>query len=185
MLQPKRTKFRKMHRGRLKGKKTGLAISQSQSPLALSEAERELNFALQALEPCWLTGRQIEAGRRVLSRRTRRGGKIIVHPFPDKPVTFRPPETRMGSGKGAPEYWIAVIKPGQLLYEIIGGFPQMPRSDIIGQSSARWLRSEQSAVKNRLPKGAKGVSPSIIREALKNASYKMPIKTKIITIPIP
>ena len=178
MLQPKRTKFRKMHRGRLKGKKTGLPLREhSQNP---SEAPAgAVNFALQALEPCWLTGRQIEAGRRVLSRRTRRGGKIIVHPFPDKPVTFRPPETRMGSGKGAPEYWIAVIKPGQLLYEIIGDFP-------IGQSrrvDAR-ARSEQSsgeAVKNRLPKGAKGVSPSIIREALKNASYKMPIKTKIIT----
>nr|AYC64645.1 ribosomal protein L16 [Halimeda minima] len=189
MLQPKRTKFRKMHRGRLKGKKTGPPLGgplrkHSQSPLPpKTGSQRELNFALQALEPCWLTGRQIEAGRRVLSRRTRRGGKIIVHPFPDKPVTFRPPETRMGSGKGAPEYWIAVIKPGQLLYEIIGGFP-------IGQSSARWLRSEQSAVKNRLGSSsqslratigrAKGVSPSIIREALKNASYKMPIKTKII-----
>nr|AOP19095.1 ribosomal protein L16 [Halimeda discoidea] len=130
MLQPKRTKFRKMHRGRLKGKKSQFLLFG--------------DFALQALEPCWLTARQIEAGRRVLSRRTRRGGKIIVHPFPDKPVTFRPPETRMGSGKGAPEYWIAVIKPGQLLYEI------------------------------------QGVAPSIAREALKNASYKMPIQTKIV-----
>lgn len=152
MLQPKRTKFRKMHRGRLKGKKKAKLLFG--------------DFALQALEPCWLTGRQIEAGRRVLSRRTRRGGKIIVHPFPDKPVTFRPPETRMGSGKGAPEYWIAVIKPGQLLYEIIGrkdvrlapynvGGEWLPRRSLLGSS--------------------------IIREALKNASYKMPIKTKIIT----
>lgn len=129
MLQPKRTKFRKMHRGRLKGKKVGKLFG---------------DFGLQALEPCWLTGRQIEAGRRVLARRTRRLAQIIVHPFPDKSVTFRPPETRMGSGKGAPEYWIAVIKPGQLLYEL------------------------------------KGVSASIAREALKNASYKMPIQTKIV-----
>nr|YP_009519467.1 ribosomal protein L16 [Rhipiliopsis peltata]AYC65496.1 ribosomal protein L16 [Rhipiliopsis peltata] len=105
MLQPKRTKFRKMHRGRLRGTKTSGSLLFG-------------DFALQALEPCWLTGRQIEAGRRVLSRQTRRSGKIWIHPFPDKPVTFRPPETRMGSGKGAPEYWVAVIKPGQILYEI-------------------------------------------------------------------
>nr|AYC64130.1 ribosomal protein L16 [Johnson-sea-linkia profunda] len=105
MFQPKRTKFRKVHRGRLRGKKV-------QNPPFFGE------LALQALEPCWLTGRQIEAGRRVISRLTRRGGKIWIHPFPDKPVTFRPPETRMGSGKGAPEYWVAVIKPGQILYEI-------------------------------------------------------------------
>nr|YP_010447280.1 ribosomal protein L16 [Halimeda opuntia]UTN43200.1 ribosomal protein L16 [Halimeda opuntia] len=134
MLQPKRTKFRKMHRGRLRGKKSQVLLFG--------------DFALQALEPCWLTGRQIEAGRRVISRRTRRGGKIWIHPFPDKAVTFRPPETRMGSGKGNPEYWIAVIKPGQLLYEIK-----------VGQG---------------------GVTPSIAREALKNASYKMPIQTKIV-----
>nr|AYC64419.1 ribosomal protein L16 [Pseudochlorodesmis sp. HV01306b] len=105
MFQPKRTKFRKVHRGRLRGKKV-------QNPLFFGEV------ALQALEPCWLTGRQLEAGRRVIARITRRGGKIWIHPFPDKPVTFRPPETRMGSGKGAPEYWVAVIKPGQILYEI-------------------------------------------------------------------
>lgn len=105
MFQPKRTKFRKVHRGRRRGKKV-------QTPLFFGD------FALQALEPCWLTGRQIEAGRRVIARLTRRGGKIRIHPFPDKPVTFRPPETRMGSGKGAPEYWVAVIKPGQILYEV-------------------------------------------------------------------
>jgi len=134
MLQPKRTKFRKVHRGRLKGR-----ASQKQN--------RQLLFgdlALQALEPCWLTGRQIEAGRRVISRITKRGGQIWIHPFPDKPVTFRPAETRMGSGKGTPEYWIAVVKPGQILYEI------------------------------------KGVPTSTGRTALKTASYKMPIKTKII-----
>ena len=132
MFQPKRTKFRKVHRGRLRGKKV-------QNMPFFGE------FALQALEPCWLTGRQIEAGRRVISRLTRRGGKIWIHPFPDKPITFRPPETRMGSGKGAPEYWVAVIKPGQILYEI------------------------------------QNVSPSLAKKALKNASYKMPIQTKILS----
>nr|YP_009519342.1 ribosomal protein L16 [Pseudocodium devriesii]AYC65398.1 ribosomal protein L16 [Pseudocodium devriesii] len=129
MLQPKRTKFRKMHRGRLKG---------------TSKTRFSGDFALQALEPCWLTGRQIEAGRRVISRLTKRGGQVRIQPFPDKPVTFRPPETRMGSGKGAPEYWVAVIKPGQILYEI------------------------------------QNVPAIIAKNALKNASYKMPIKTKIL-----
>lgn len=138
MLQPKRTKFRKVHRGRLRGKKKIFKNPNKKSLLLFGD------LALQALEPCWLTGRQIEAGRRVISRITKRGGQIWIHPFPDKPVTFRPAETRMGSGKGAPEYWIAVIKPGQILYEI------------------------------------KGVPTSIGKTALKIASYKMPIKTKII-----
>lgn len=137
MLQPKRTKFRKVHRGRLRGRKVHMTLK--------TDTLRFGDFALQALEPCWLTGRQIEAGRRVISRITKRGGQIWIHPFPDKPVTFRPAETRMGSGKGTPEYWIAVVKPGQILYEI------------------------------------KGVPLSIARTALKNASYKMPIQTKIIT----
>lgn len=106
MLQPKRTKYRKVHRGRLRGRIRQHLIFG--------------NLGLQALEPCWLSSRQIEAGRRVISRMTRRGGQIWIRPFPDKPVTFRPAETRMGSGKGAPEYWVAVIKPGQILYEIQG-----------------------------------------------------------------
>lgn len=133
MLQPKRTKYRKIHRGRLKGRKLFTSIIFGE-------------FALQALEPGWLTSRQIEAGRRVISRLTRRGCKIWIHPFPDKPVTFRPSETRMGSGKGTPEYWVAVIKPGKILYEI------------------------------------KGISQFVALKALKNASYKMPIKTKIISL---
>ena len=116
MLQPKRTKFRKMHRGRLRGKKI---LFKNQNPKRLKPGLLG-NLALEALEPCWLTARQIEAGRRVISRITKRGGQIWIHPFPDKPVTFRPAETRMGSGKGAPEYWIAVVKPGQILYEIKG-----------------------------------------------------------------
>lgn len=77
-------------------------------------------YALQALEPAWITSRQIEAGRRAMTRNARRGGKIWVRIFPDKPVTLRPAETRMGSGKGSPEYWVAVVKPGRILYEMGG-----------------------------------------------------------------
>ena len=75
-------------------------------------------YALQALEPAWITSRQLEAGRRAMSRNVRRGGQIWVRIFPDKPVTVRPTETRMGSGKGSPEYWVAVVKPGKILYEM-------------------------------------------------------------------
>ena len=108
MLSPKRTKFRKHHRGNLKGKATrGNKISFG-------------DFGLQALEPCWITSRQIESGRRVLTRYVRRGGKLWIRIFPDKPVTMRPAGTRMGSGKGAPEYWVAVVHPGRVLYEIKG-----------------------------------------------------------------
>lgn len=78
------------------------------------------DFALQSLEPAWITSRQIEAGRRAMTRYIRRGGKIWIRIFPDKPVTMRPAETRMGSGKGNPEYWVAVVKPGRILFEIAG-----------------------------------------------------------------
>jgi large subunit ribosomal protein L16 len=77
-------------------------------------------FGLQALEPSWITSRQIEAGRRAMTRYARRGGKLWIRIFPDKPITMRPAETRMGSGKGAPEYWVAVVKPGRILYEMNG-----------------------------------------------------------------
>ena len=77
-------------------------------------------FALQALEPAWITSRQIEAGRRAITRYARRGGKLWIRIFPDKPITMRPAETRMGSGKGSPEYWVSVVKPGRILYEISG-----------------------------------------------------------------
>nr|YP_010042442.1 ribosomal protein L16 [Sphaerophysa salsula]QPB69672.1 ribosomal protein L16 [Sphaerophysa salsula] len=108
MLSPKRTRFRKQHRGRMKGKAyRGNRISFGK-------------YALQALEPAWITSRQIEAGRRAMSRNVRRGGQIWVRIFPDKPVTVRPTETRMGSGKGSPEYWVAVVKPGKILYEMNG-----------------------------------------------------------------
>nr|YP_001936440.1 ribosomal protein L16 [Heterosigma akashiwo]ABV66046.1 50S ribosomal protein L16 [Heterosigma akashiwo]ABV70187.1 50S ribosomal protein L16 [Heterosigma akashiwo]BBA18252.1 50S ribosomal protein L1 [Heterosigma akashiwo]BBA18391.1 50S ribosomal protein L1 [Heterosigma akashiwo]BBA18530.1 50S ribosomal protein L1 [Heterosigma akashiwo] len=108
MLLPKRTKFRKQHRGRLKGKACrGNKISYG-------------DYALQALEPTWLTSRQIEATRRTITRYTKRGGKLWITVFPDKPVTFRAAESRMGSGKGAVEYWVAVVKPGKILFEMSG-----------------------------------------------------------------
>nr|YP_010564938.1 ribosomal protein L16 [Chlamydomonas chlamydogama]UZA61976.1 ribosomal protein L16 [Chlamydomonas chlamydogama] len=108
MLSPKRTKYRKHHRGNLRGKAT------RGNTVAFGD------FGLQALEPCWITSRQIEAGRRVLTRYVRRGGKLWIRIFPDKPITIRPAGSRMGSGKGAPEYWVAVIHPGKILYEIKG-----------------------------------------------------------------
>jgi large subunit ribosomal protein L16 len=108
MLSPKRTKFRRHHRGNLKGKATrGNKISFG-------------DFGLQALEPCWITSRQIESGRRVLTRYVKRTGKLWIRIFPDKPVTIKPAGTRMGSGKGSPEYWVAVVHPGRILYEING-----------------------------------------------------------------
>nr|YP_009975299.1 50S ribosomal protein L16 [Drypetes indica]QNK04641.1 50S ribosomal protein L16 [Drypetes indica] len=110
MLSPKRTRFRTQHRGRMKG------ISYRGNHICFGK------YALQALEPVWITSRQIEAGRRALTRNVRRGGKIWVRIFPDKPVTIRSPETRMGSGKGkgSPKYWVAVVKPGKILYEMGG-----------------------------------------------------------------
>nr|QFQ51621.1 ribosomal protein L16 [Leucobryum juniperoideum] len=108
MLSPKRTKFRKQHRGRMKG------ISTRGNSICFGK------FALQALEPAWITSRQIEAGRRAITRYARRGGKLWIRIFPDKPITMRPAETRMGSGKGSPEYWVSVVKPGRILYEISG-----------------------------------------------------------------
>lgn len=108
MLSPKRTKFRKPHGGHLRGKATrGNTLLHG-------------DFGLQALEPHWLTSRQIEAGRRVLTRYVRKTGKLWIRIFPDKSVTTRPADTRMGSGKGTPEYWAAVIKPGKIIYEVTG-----------------------------------------------------------------
>nr|AJE61680.1 ribosomal protein L16 [Plagiogyria glauca] len=108
MPSPRRTKFRKQHRGRLKG------ISNRGNSVCFGK------FALQALEPAWVTARQIEAGRRAIARYARRGGKLWIRIFPDKPITMRPAETRMGSGKGSPEYWVSVVRPGRILYEISG-----------------------------------------------------------------
>ncbi|PWH16331.1 MAG: 50S ribosomal protein L16 [Ardenticatenia bacterium] len=108
MLMPKRVKYRKQMRGRLKGKASrGAEVSFGE-------------FGLQALEPCWMTSRQIEAARRAIVRYVRRGGKVWIRIFPDKPVTAKPAETRMGSGKGNVDHWVAVVKPGHVLFEISG-----------------------------------------------------------------
>jgi len=131
MLRPKKTKFRRYHRGSRKGKAT------SGNTIVFGE------IALKATECGWLTSRQIEAGRRTITRYVRRGGKIWIRVFPDLPITERPAETRMGSGKGSPEYWVAVIKPGKIIYEI------------------------------------SGVSEELAMEAVRLASYKLPMKSKV------
>jgi len=133
MLSPKRTKYRKHHRGNMRGK------ALRGNKLSFGE------IGLQATEPGWITSRQIEAARRVITRTARRGGKLWIRVFPDKPVTFRAAESRMGSGKGNVEYWVAVVKPGKVLYEITG------------------------------------VAELVARSAMKTASYKMPVKTRIIS----
>lgn len=108
MLMPKRVKYRRVHRGRMTGKALrGNTISYG-------------DYAIQALEPCWMTANQIESARRAMTRYIKRGGKIWIKVFPDKPVTKKPAEVRMGSGKGAPEYWVAVVKPGRVLFEMSG-----------------------------------------------------------------
>lgn len=132
MLRPKKTKFRRYHRGSRKGKAT------SGNTIVFGEV------ALQATQCGWLTSRQIEAGRRTITRYVRRGGKIWIRVFPDLPITSRPAETRMGSGKGSPEYWVAVIKPGKILFEIAG------------------------------------VSQNVAIEGVRLASYKLPMKSKVI-----
>jgi large subunit ribosomal protein L16 len=108
MLSPRRTKFRKQQRGRMEG------LASRGSTLNFGD------FGLQAQEPSWITSRQIEASRRAMTRYIRRGGKIWIRIFPDKPITMRPAETRMGSGKGSPEFWVAVVKPGRIMFEIAG-----------------------------------------------------------------
>lgn len=115
MLSPRRTKFRKQQRGRMKG------LAQRGNTINFGD------FGLQATEPCWITSRQIEAARRAITRYVRRGGKIWIRIFPDKPVTMRPAETRMGSGKGSPEFWVAVVKPGRVMFEIAGVSEEIAR----------------------------------------------------------
>lgn len=108
MLMPKRVKYRRHHRGRRRGK----AIRGS----TISFGE----YGLKALEPAWITSRQIESARIAITRHIKRGGKVWIRIFPDKPVTEKPAETRMGKGKGSPEYWVAVVKPGRVLFELAG-----------------------------------------------------------------
>ncbi len=108
MLMPKRVKHRKVHRGRMKGK------ASRGNFIAYGE------YGLMAMEPSWITSNQIEASRVAMTRYIKRGGKVWIKIFPDKPITAKPAETRMGSGKGSPEYWVAVVKPGRILFEIAG-----------------------------------------------------------------
>ena len=132
MLLPKRVKYRRVHRGRMTGKATrGNKVTYGE-------------YGLVALEPAWITSNQIEAARVAMTRYTKRGGHVWIKIFPDKPVTQKPAETRMGSGKGSPAYWVAVVKPGRVMFEIAG------------------------------------VSEETAREALRLASYKLPIKSKIV-----
>ena len=115
MLMPKRVKYRRVHRGRLKGKASrGNFISNGQ-------------YGLVALEPAWITSNQIEAARIAMTRYIRRGGQVWIKIFPDKPITEKPAETRMGSGKGSPEYWVAVVKPGRVLFEMDGVTPEVAK----------------------------------------------------------
>ena len=132
MLLPKRVKYRRVQRGRLTGK------AMRGNTIAYGE------FGLVATEPAWITSNQIEAARIAMTRYTKRGGQVWIKIFPDKPITSKPAETRMGSGKGSPEYWVAVVKPGRVMFEIAG------------------------------------VSEEVAREALRLASHKLPIKTKIV-----
>ena len=115
MLLPKRVKYRRVHRGRLKGKASrGNFVSYGE-------------YGLQAVEPAWITSNQIEAARIAMTRHTKRGGKVWIKIFPDKPITEKPAETRMGSGKGSPEYWVAVVKPGRVMFEIAGVSEEVAR----------------------------------------------------------
>ena len=136
MLSPKRTKFRKQHRGRMRG------VASKGNTIAFGQ------FALQAQDCGWVTARQIEASRRAMTRYIKRGGQIWIRIFPDKPVTMRPAETRMGSGKGNPEFWVAVVKPGRILFEM----------------------------------GGEDITEEIAKEAMRLAQYKLPVKTKFISV---
>ncbi len=115
MLTPKRVKWRKVHRGRMRGK------ALRGSTLTFGE------YGLQALEPCWMTNRQIEAARIAMTRHIKRGGKVWIKVFPDKSVTKKPAEVRMGAGKGNPEFWVAVVRPGRVLFELSGVEPEVAK----------------------------------------------------------
>jgi large subunit ribosomal protein L16 len=125
MLMPKRTKYRKMMRGNMRGK------AYRGSTISFGE------YGLQTTEPAWITSRQIEAARRAITNYLKRGGKVWIRVFPDKPVTKKPAETRMGSGKGNPEYWVAVVKPGRVLFEV-GGVPQDQAEEALRRAAMKF-----------------------------------------------
>ena len=137
MLQPKRVKYRKTQRGRMKG------VALRGATLAFGD------YGLKAMEPCWLTNRQLEAGRVALTRAVKRGGKIWIRVFPDKPFTKKPAETRMGKGKGNPEYWVAVVKPGRILYEMEG------TSEVVARDAFR-LASQKLPIRTKFVKRQQG-----------------------------
>ncbi len=147
MLMPKRVKRRKQHRGRMKGKATrGNQVTYGQ-------------FGLQALEPAWVTGNQIEAARIAINRYFRRGGTVWIKIFPDKPVSKKPAETRMGKGKGAPEYWVAVVKPGRVLFEVAGVTEKQAREALRLAShklplKVRFVESERKFTEEEIAKFA-------------------------------
>ena len=141
MQQPKRVKYRKAHRGHRRGE------AQSGNTIAFGD------FGLQSLESAWITSEQIEAARRAITRHIRRGGKVWIRIFPDKPVTKKPAETRMGSGKGAPEYWVAVVKSGRIMFEM-GGVGEK-----IARESMR-LASHKLPIKTRFVVRETGVAMS-------------------------
>lgn len=143
MLMPRRAKFRKQFRGRLKGR---------------AHRGTEVNFGeygLQALEPCWMTSRQIEAARRVIVRSVRRHGKYWIRVFPDKPVTKKPAETRMGKGKGAVDHYVAVIKPGRILFEI-SGLDEATSQEVLSQASFKLPIKTQVVARPDLAAGGEG-----------------------------
>ena len=140
MLLPKRVKYRRVHRGRMKGKASrGNTVTYGE-------------YGLQAIEPAWITSNQIEAARIAMTRYIKRGGKVWIKIFPDKPVTEKPAETRMGSGKGSPEYWVAVVKPGRVLFEI---------ADVSEETAREALR----LAAHNLPLNCKFVKPEGLEEA--------------------
>jgi large subunit ribosomal protein L16 len=142
VLQPKRVKYRKCHRGHLRGK------AQAGSTIVFGE------FGLQAQEAAWLTSRQIEAARRVIVRYLRRGGQMWIRIFPDKPVTKKPAETRMGSGKGPPDHWVAVVRPGRMLFEI-GGIKENMAREALHLASYKLPIAARFVVKETVKEEAK------------------------------
>ena len=148
MLMPKRVKYRRQQRGRMKGKATrGNVVNYGE-------------WGLMATEPCWITANQIEAARVAMTRYTKRGGQVWIKIFPDKPVTQKPAETRMGSGKGAPEYWVAVVKPGRVMFEMAGV------SEAVAKEALR-LASHKLPVKCKIAKKSDMVSPDSMNEEVK------------------
>ncbi len=146
MLVPKRVKHRKVHRGRMRGK------AYRGSTVSLGE------YGLQALEPGWVTNTQIEAARIAMTRHIKRGGKVWIKIFPDKPVTAKPAETRMGSGKGAPEYWVAVVKPGRIMFEIGGVEEELAKE-------AMRLAAHKLALKTKFVRRAEVMAEQVAEDA--------------------